>query len=137
MVYDVPSSPPAHIRGSPRCLALPRTAPQDHIISLQSLDLSGKGRRPGVDTHLVAIDGSGGISSFDMGDWSTDGIDVMDIEGDQVMRKQHPEPIWDATIRSIAQGEGNDQSTKPWAEKAKTKHKVLELRHVWTGTSDE
>jgi hypothetical protein len=106
------------------------------LISLQGLDLGGKGRTPGVDTHVVAIDETGAITSFDMRDWSTDPSGNMDIEDDQVMGNQHPEPIWSPAIRDMAEGHGRDQSEKPWAEKAKTKHKILDLRDIWLGTSD-
>jgi hypothetical protein len=132
MVYDVPSSPPAQTRGSPRCLTLPRTS-QTRIVSLVSLDLGGKGRTAGTQTHLVAIDATGAVSSFDMGDWSTQAPESMDIDGERVMGKQHPEPIWNSAIRDMANGRSTDQTDKPWAEKAKTKHKVLDLRDIWLG----
>jgi hypothetical protein len=136
LVYDVPSSPPAHSRGAARCIALPRSASSCRIINLQCLDLGGKGRTPGVDTHIVAIDEAGAIVSFDLGDWAADARSAMDIEDDQVMGKRHPEPIWDSTIRNMADGNTDNQSARPWAEKAKTKHKVLDLREIWLGTSD-
>jgi hypothetical protein len=104
-------------------------------MNLQCLDLGGKGRTPGVDTHVVAIDESGAIVSFDLGDWAADTQSTMDIEDDQVMGKRHPEPMWDPTIRNMADGNTDNQSARPWAEKAKTKHKVLDLREIWSGTS--
>ena len=134
LVYDVPSSPPAHTRGAARCMALPRSISQSRIINLQSLDLGRKGRAAGVDTHIVAIDEAGSITSFDMGDWASDAPYAMDIEDDQVMGKRHPEPIWDLDIRKMADGNTDDQAARPWAEKAKTKHKVLDLREIWLGT---
>jgi hypothetical protein len=135
MVYDVPSSPPAHTRGSPRCLALPRAYGQPPLISLQRLDLGGKGRTSGIDTHLVALDAAGAVHSFDMGDWTTSATDGMDVEGDHVMGKQHPEPVWSQAIRMMAEGDRNSPGEKPWSEKAKTKHKVFDLRDMWLGTS--
>ena len=91
---------------------------------------------PGADTHIVALDEAGAITSFDMGDWAEDASNTMDIEYDQVMGKQHPEPIWDSSIRDIADGNTDAQSARPWAEKAKTKHKVLDLREIWSGKSE-
>jgi hypothetical protein len=76
------------------------------------------------------------MTSFDMGDWAGDAPSTMDIEDDQVMGKQHPEPIWDSTIRNMADGNTDNQAARSWAEKAKTKHKVLDLREIWSGTSD-
>lgn len=84
----------------------------------------------------MALDEAGAITSFDMGDWAADASNTMDIEDDQVMGKQHPEPIWDSSIRNMADGNTDGQSTRPWAEKAKTKHKVLGLREIWSGTYD-
>jgi len=85
---------------------------------------------------MVAIDEAGAITSFDMGDWKADAPNTMDIEDDQVMDKQHPEPIWHYTIRNMADGNTDNQATRSWAEKAKTKHKVLDLREIWLGTFD-
>jgi hypothetical protein len=85
---------------------------------------------------MVAIDEAGAITSFDMGDWKADAPNTMDIEDDQVMDKRHPEPIWDSDIRKMADGNTDEQAARSWAEKAKTKHKVLDLREIWLGTSD-
>jgi len=71
-----------------------------------------------------------------MGDWASDVPNAMEIEDNQVMGKRHPEPVWDSTIRNIADGITDNQSTRPWDEKAKTKHKVLNLREIWPGMSD-
>jgi hypothetical protein len=85
---------------------------------------------------MVALGEAGGITSFDMGDWAADASNTMDIEVDQVMGKRHPEPIWDSGIRSMADGTSDNQAARSWTEKAKTKHKVLDLREIWLGTSD-
>jgi hypothetical protein len=85
---------------------------------------------------MLALDEAGGITSFDMGDWAADAPNTMDIEDDQVMGKRHPEPIWDSDIRKMADGDTDEQAARSWAEKAKTKHKVLDLREIWLGTSD-
>ena len=122
------------MRGSARCLALPRSISRSRIINVQSLELGGRGRAPGTDTHIVALDEAGAITSFDMGDWAADAPNPMDIEDDQVMGKQHPKPIWNSSIRNMADGNTDAQSTRTWAEKAKTKHKVLDLREIWSGT---
>jgi hypothetical protein len=51
------------------------------------------------------------------------------------MGKRHPEPIWDSTTRNMADANTDEQAARSWAEKAKTKHKVLDLREIWLGTS--
>jgi hypothetical protein len=85
---------------------------------------------------MVALDEAGGIISFDMGDWAADAPNTMDIEDDQVMGRRHPEPIWDSGIRNMADENTDNQVARSWAEKAKTKHKVLDLREIWSGTSE-
>lgn len=135
MVYDVPSSPPAHTCGTPRCLALPRATSDSRVVGIQRLDLGGKRRTAGIDTHLVAIDEAGAITSFVMGDWKTQSRGNVDIDGDQVMGRQHPEPIWNSAIRNMADG-NSEIPLRPWSEKAKTKRKVLDLRDIWIGMSD-
>jgi hypothetical protein len=134
MVFDVPSNPPAHIRGSPRCLALLRANSDPIFTSLQCLDLGGKGATPGVDTHIVALDAAGAVRSFEMVDWS-DAAGVTDIEGDQVMGRQHPEPIWTQAIRDIFDRKGISEPANPWSDKAKTNNKVLDLREIWLSKS--
>lgn len=129
----MPSSPPAQIRGTPRCLALPRPYGQPLLISLQSLDLGVKARSSGTDTHLVALDAAGAVHSFDMGSWSSPDSEGMDIEGDQVMAKQHPEPMWSQAIRSLNEDAHDSLGEKAWSEKARTKCKVFDLRDIWLG----
>jgi hypothetical protein len=60
-----------------------------------------------------------------------DQSDEMDLDNVQVMRRQHPEPLWHhyRDIASVAP----ESATKESTEKAKTKHKVLSLREIWLG----
>jgi hypothetical protein len=57
----------------------------------------------------------------------------MDVDSVQVMRNQHPEPLWDHFHGSV--GKKEEAPSKEWLEKAKTKHKVLALRDIWLGES--
>jgi hypothetical protein len=57
----------------------------------------------------------------------------MDVVNVQVMRNQHPEPLWDHYHGSV--GTKEEPQPKEWLEKAKTKHKVLALRDIWSGES--
>lgn len=123
MTFQVPSSAPVRSDNVPRCLALRLGSHPVTPASLASLALGPEDD----DCHLVAIGADGAITSFEF-----NRAEEMDLDNAQVLRRQHPEPLWDHYKDQVS--DVSDSPAKEWLEKAKTKHKKLSLHDIWLGT---
>lgn len=132
MTFRVSSSPPVRSDQSPQCLALRGAMMSTGTQSLVGLPLGAQDCPPDGVSHLVTYGSDGAVQSFEFRPPSAQAGE-MDVDDAPVMRRQHPEPLWDYYNDSSC--EKDESHTQIWLEKAKTKHKVLDLRDIWLGQS--